>query len=343
MDRLGRVPVIATGFGIAATGAVATGLGARLVSVPLVILGFACLGAGNGTVALVRTAGGDMYPPEKRARGISLVLVGAVFGAILGPAVFSPIFAGRELDAEALVGPWLIASVISLSGIAVVLCVRPDPKRIAELIAPPRPEGVPEPPSAPLREILGRPGVVPALLAGFASIGVMVSVMNLTGYVVVEHHHHAQELVFPIIGAHVLGMFGLVPVVGALIDRIGRAPALVGGLVVIAVSCAGLAWGESVWSTGALLFGLGLGWNFSYVAATAQLVDLSAPSERGKLLGFGDFSGSLLGAAFVLLGGFALDRLGVYALAFGAAVAALVPVAILLARPTPPPVTTEAA
>jgi MFS family permease len=82
-----------------------------------------------------------------------------------------------------------------------------------------------------------------------------------------------------------------------------------------------------------LLFGLGLGWNISYVAATAQLVDLTAPSERGKLLGFGDFAGSVLGAAFVLLGGYVLGTLGVYALAFGAAAAALVPVAILLARP----------
>ena len=111
----------------------------------------------------------------------------------------------------------------------------------------------------------------------------------------------------------------------------------------IAVSCAGLEWGPSVWAAGGLLFGLGLGWNVSYVAATAQLIDLSAPAERGKLLGFGDFSGSLLGAAFVLLGGYALDEFGVYALAFGAAVAALIPVAILLARPTPPPVTTETA
>jgi MFS family permease len=171
----------------------------------------------------------------------------------------------------------------------------------------------------------------------------MVSVMNLTGYVVVEHRHHAQHLIFPIIGAHVVGMYGLVPVVGTLIDRIGRAPALAGGLVVIAVSCAGLEWGESVWATGVLLFGLGLGWNVSYVAATAQLVDLSAPSERGKLLGFGDMSGSLLGAAFVLLGGYALGELGVYALAFGAAVAALVPVVVLVTRPGTPRVTTEAA
>ena len=343
MDRVGRRPVVGAGYLLAAVGCGLTALATNVDSSVLLILGFLLTGGASGIALLIRTAAGDMYPPERRARGISWVLFGSVFGAILGPVVFSPIFAGRELDADALVGPWLIASVIALLGIGVVLCVRPDPKRIAELIAPPRPEGQPVPVSSSLREIVTRPGVVPALLAGFASIGVMVSVMNLTGYVVVEHHHHAQHLVFPIIGAHVLGMFGLVPVVGALIDRIGRAPALVGGLVVIAISCAGLAWGESVWSTGVLLFGLGLGWNVSYVAATAQLIDLSAPSERGKLLGFGDFAGSLLGAAFVLVGGFALDRLGVYALAFGAAVAALVPVAILLARPTPPPVTTEAA
>ena len=343
MDRIGRVPVLAFGFFVTSIGSALTALGASMESWLAVVPGFALIGIGAGTVTLSRTAAGDMYPPERRARGIAWVLFGSVFGAILGPLVFSPIFAGRELDAEALVVPWLASSLIALLGIGVVLCVRPDPKRIAELIAPPRPEGEVEPPAAPLRELVARPGVVPALLAGMASLGVMVSVMNLTGYVVVEHRHHAQHLVFPIIGAHVIGMFGLVPVVGALIDRIGRAPALVGGLAVIAVSCAGLEWGESVWATGALLFGLGLGWNVSYVAATAQLIDLSAPAERGKLLGFGDFSGSLLGAAFVLLGGYALDEFGVYALAFGAAVAALIPVAILLARPTPPPVTTETA
>jgi hypothetical protein len=54
-------------------------------------------------------------------------------------------------------------------------------------------------------------------------------------------------------------------------------------------------------------------------------------------------SGSLLGAAFVLLGGYALGQLGVYALAFGAAVAAIIPVLVLVTRPATPPVTTEAA
>ena len=53
------------------------------------------------------------------------------------------------------------------------------------------------------------------MLAALASFGVMVSVMNLSGYVVVEHHHHSQDSIFPIIGAHVFGMYALVLVIGA--------------------------------------------------------------------------------------------------------------------------------
>ena len=117
------------------------------------------------------------------------------------------------------------------------------------------------------------------MVAALASFGVMVSVMNLSGYVVVEHHHHAQSSVFPMIGAHVLGMYALVLFVGALIDRIGRGPALGGGLLVMAVSTLGLMWFDSVFATAVLLFGLGVGWNLSFVAATTQLVDLTSASR----------------------------------------------------------------
>src|SRR3954464_5680820 len=241
MDRLGRKPVIAGGYVSAAAGCSLTALATNLGSAPLVILGFAMTGAASGVALLIRTAAGDMYPPERRARGISYVLFGSVFGAILGPAVFGPLFAGRELDAAALTVPWLAAGAISLIALGLVLLVRPDPKVIAELLAADADEG-PPPPAAPLGEILRRPGVRPAMLAALASFGVMVSVMNLSGYVVVEHHHHAQSSVFPVIGAHVLGRYALVLFVGALIDRIGRGPALAGGLLVMAVSTLGLMW-----------------------------------------------------------------------------------------------------
>ena len=136
MDHFGRVPVIASGFALGAVGCWLTALGTWADSALAVVAGFALIGSSAGISLLVRTAAGDMYPPSRRARGISYVLVGAVFGAILGPAVFSPIFAGQdELSASVLTIPWLGAGVLSLVAMALALSVRPDPKRIGELIA----------------------------------------------------------------------------------------------------------------------------------------------------------------------------------------------------------------
>jgi MFS family permease len=323
MDRIGRRPVIAAGFVFGALGCALAAIATNTGSVVALIAGFALIGAANGTALLIRTAAGDLYPPERRARGISFVLFGAVFGAILGPAVFAPMFAGKHVEADALTVPWLVAAGISLAALGIVLNVRPDPKRIAELLGTAGEE--PEP-AAPLREIVQRPGVIPAMVAALASFGVMVSVMNLTGYVVVDHHHHDQADVFPIIGAHVLGMFALVLVVGALVDRIGQTSALSAGLLVMAASCAALLWVSGVVGTAILLFGLGLGWNVSFVAATARLADRTAPGERGKMLGFNDQLSALLGAALALTGGVALDVLGIGALALGSAAIALLPV-----------------
>jgi MFS family permease len=365
MDRFGRIPVIAVGFALGSLGCLITAGGTHWDSAPAVILGFVLVGVSGAVTLLIRTAAGDMYPPERRARGIALVLFGAVFGAILGPAVFGPLFAGKDVEAGTLTVPWLAAAGLSLVALVLVLFVRPDPKVIGERIASegvrplesdavrssesaaaPFAEGVrplesepvkgSDPGAAPLSEIVRRPGVASAMVAALASFAVMVSVMNLTGYVVVDHHHHEQASVFPIVGAHVLGMYALVLVIGTLIDRIGRRPALAGGLVVMAASCAGLLFFDDVFMTGVLLFGLGLGWNLSFVAATAQLADSTAPAERGKLLGLNDLLAGLLGATLALVGGIALDVLGVAALAIGATILAMTP-ALLITRARPRP------
>ena len=331
MDRGGRVPVLAAGYLLGMAGGIVTAVSARSTSGAGVVVGFVLIGASSGIALLGRAAAGDMHPPERRARGIALVLFGAVFGAILGPLVFGPLFAGKDLTTSTVAAPWLLAAAFMAAGFALVVFVRPDPKRIAEQIAP-APVGLP-PPAAPLPDILRRPGVIPALIAAQASFAVMVSVMNLTGYAVTHEHHHPQSSVFPIIGAHVLGMYALVLFVGRIVDRVGGL-ALVGGLVLEGISCLGLAWAESVWATAVLLFGLGLGWNLSFVAATTALVNRAAPAERGRLLGFNDLSAGLLGASLALLGGYALQALGVAALAVGAVTLTVVP-AIMLAGMAP--------
>jgi MFS family permease len=296
----------------------------------LLVLGFAMIGGAQGIALLARTAAGDMYAPERRARGISLVLFGAVFGAILGPTVFSPLFAGKDLDTDALVVPWLAAGGIMVVGLALVLAVRPDPGKIAR-----RATGQPAQAPAALREILRRPGVPTALVGALASFSVMVAVMNLTGYMMVGQGH-MQSDVFPVISAHIVGMYGLVLVVGDLVDRLGRRVALVAGLVVMAGSTLALAWTMSTFATGVALFGLGLGWSFSYVAATSELVDLALPAERGRLVGFNDLLSGSTGAALALLGGLAYSHQGRNSVALGGAVAVALPALWIALSGSPP-------
>jgi MFS family permease len=328
MDRFGRIPVLAAGYVLGIAGCALAALGSAAKSAPVVLLGLVGVGAASGIALLARTAAGDMYPPERRARGIALVLFGAVFGALLGPSVFSPLLSGKDLDGDALAPLWLAGGAFMVVGLGLVSAVRPDPRRIAQLLG--NETGDLDQTGAPLRELLTRPGVIPALIAAQASFAVMVAVMTLTGAVVVDHHGHAAHHVFPIIGAHVVGMYALVIVVGDVIDRIGRTPALAGGLLVMAVSAASLLWIESVVATAVALFGLGLGWNFSFVAATAELADSTHANERGRLLGFNDLLSGATGAGLALLGGLALDALGVAALAIGAAVLVALPAAWIL-------------
>jgi MFS family permease len=332
MDRYGRVPILALGFVVGTAGCGLAALGSATDSAPEVLVGLMGVGAASGSALLARTAAGDMYPPEHRAHGIALVLFGAVFGAILGPLVFSPLLHGRTLDGHALALLWLAAGGFMVVALVVVLFVRPDPKKIAELLH--THDATESAPAAPLREIVRRPGAIPALLAGQASFAVMVGVMTLTGAIVTDHQHHSATNVFPIIGAHVMGMYALVLVIGEVIDRIGRTPALAGGLLVMAVSVSSLLWVHSVVATAVVLFGLGIGWNLSFVAATAQLADCASAAERGKLLGFNDLLAGLTGAGLAMIGGVALTAIGVAALAIGGTTLVILPALwILLRRP----------
>jgi MFS family permease len=334
MDAFGRMPVIAAGFVGGACGTITVGIAARTGSIPLVILGFMLIGFSQASFGLSRSAGGDMYPPERRARGIGYVLFGAVFGAILGPAVFGPLLSGESPSGDTMSIAWFAASGFMAVGLVMALSVRPDPRKIAEILSERYPSMRIKPPehgkAAPLRQIIARPGVKPAMLAAVMSQGVMVGVMTLTGFIVVNLRGDDQATVFPIIGAHVIGMFGLVLFVGPLIDRIGRKPALGGGLLLMGLSSLSLLWIESPAATAVPLFLLGLGWNFSFVAATAEIVDLTMPWERGRLVGATDLCSQGCAATLAVLGGLGLSELGVGAVAIGALVLSVVPAATIL-------------
>jgi len=298
-DRVGRMPVIRGGYVLGALGPLVTAAGGHWVSGALVFAGLGLCGAGQSIVLLSRAAAAEMFPPERRARGMSIVLFAVVSGAVWGPLVFGPMFSGRSYSAHELTVPWLVAALFALAGLVVSFGVRGDPKELSRVYAT---DARADAAAQPLRQILRRPGVVAAMVGAVGSFGLMAGVMNLAGYVAVGHGH-AHGDIFTIISIHIVGMYGLVLVIGDAIDRIGRRRSIVIGLVTIALANAGLAWFASIAGMSLCLFGLGLGWCLAYVAATTELVNLSAPAERGRLVGTTDLLASLTGAAIALAGG----------------------------------------
>src|SRR5689334_11671093 len=185
-DRVGRMPVIRGGFVLGTTGPWVTAGGCAWHSGALVFVGLGLCGAGQSIVLLSRAAAAEMFPPERRARGMSFVLFGVVSGAIWGPLVFGPMFSNRSLEAQDLVLPWVAAALFTFVGLLVSLGVRPDPRELSRDFATP---GVDDEEAAPFRELIRRPGVATAVVAGVTSFALMAGVMNLAGYVAVGHGH----------------------------------------------------------------------------------------------------------------------------------------------------------
>jgi len=83
-----------------------------------------------------------------------------------------------------------------------------------------------------------------------------------------------------VISVHVLGMYALSPVVGRIVDRIGRIPTIMVGVVILLTSAiiSGLAYADAVVQLGIGLFLLGLGWSCTLIAGSTLLAE-SLPDE----------------------------------------------------------------
>ena len=240
----------------------------------------------NGAVLLARTAAADMYPPERRARDLCASF-GALFGAASGRSSSVRSLAGSDLELDTLVIPWFAVAAIAFVGMLVSLY---DPARPANDCPRARARG----PGCRSRRTSGpaagdpaRPGVPSAVIAALASFAVMVSVMNLSGYIVVGHDHEQAD-VFTVISLHRRHVCARARHRGAhRPHRAAHVPGLGARDHVRVDGDAGLGRvdrldvGRSSCS---------LGWNLSYVAASAELVTHATPVERGRLVGFTDLT-----------------------------------------------------
>lgn len=222
-----------------------------------------------------RFAAADGASVAYRPKAVSWVMAGGVFAGVLGPQlvqwtmhIWPPYLFAFSFVMQAVVA---LVAMLVLSGVDL-----PKPAA-ADLHA-----------GRPLFEIARQPRFIAAALCGVISYPMMNLVMTsaplamkMCGLSVSDSNFGIQW--------HIVAMYGPSFFTGALIARFG-APVIVAiGLLLEAVA-AGIGMSgitaPHFWAT---LIVLGAGWNFSFVGASAMVLETHRPNERNKVQAFNDF------------------------------------------------------
>ena len=268
------------------TGTVITALGGLIATLALFhasfwlfAFGLAVIGVGGAFVQQFRFAAADNAPPEFKARAISFVLAGGIVTAVLGPQI---VIFTRELFAPVMfAGAFASILVLAAAGAAILALLRVPARDTGET-------AVADSDARPLSEIVTRPGFVAALFCAVGSYALMSFVMTGAPLAMVGCGLSTDNAMLGI-SWHVMAMFAPSFFTGSLIHRFGAERIVATGLVLL-IGCAAVALsGLALWQFWTALILLGLGWNFSFIGATAMVAASYHPSEKGKVQGFHDF------------------------------------------------------
>ncbi|MEF3402734.1 MFS transporter [Agromyces sp. CCNWLW203] len=335
--RSGRHVALATGYALAAAGAVLVIAAAASGWVPLVFLGLAAFGAGAAAGLQARFAATEVAAAGFEARSMSIVLWATTIGSVAGPLLAATGDAvGVALGLPPLVGPFVLSGVaFALSTLLVATLLRlPKPGTMAtdaassdtdvattepDALAPDHvadaggaaPAAEPVGSWAAFRIAVRDPRALFAILAIVCSHTVMIGVMVMTP-VHMTAHGLSLSLVGVVLSIHIIGMYGASPLVGWLADVIGppRVIAIGAGILTVAALIGILAPADDMLLVPLALGLLGLGWSCGLIGGSTLLTTSVEPSLRVPLQGATDAAMNFAAASSAALSGVVLGAAG---------------------------------
>lgn len=291
MRRIGRRAGFMVGSLVGICGLSGAGLAITAGSFVLFSLALLFNGIAGGFVQQYRFAAADRGTAEYKPKAISLIMIGGVAAAIIGPqlvihtsGIMAPIpFAGAFYCAITLfVLSFFVLSLLSPSN-------RDEEAANARLGS-----------GRSIAEIIAQPRFMVAVFCGTSAYALMSYLMTGAPLAMVHHGHSVEDSTLGI-QWHVLAMFAPSFVTGHLIARFGKEMIVtVGMLILVACAIVGLSGSELAHFWGMLIL-LGIGWNFGFIGATAMVTDTYRPEEKNKAQGANDFFlfGSVALASFL--------------------------------------------
>lgn len=239
----------------------------------LLALGGLLFGFFAGFAQLYRFAVADGISDHFRSKAISLVIAGGVFAGLAGPNLANW---GKDLLANHLYAGAFIFMIATALIAAVILLF---------LDLPGLTRAQKEGPQRPLMEIVRQPVFIVAAVSATVAQTVMNFLMTATPVAMIAQCGHSFGSVATVISWHAVAMFAPGFFTGSLIKRFGEIKIISVGLALEA-ACIGIALsGIAVFDFWLAMVFLGLGWNFTFTAATSLMTTAYRPSERAKTQG----------------------------------------------------------
>jgi MFS family permease len=223
-----------------------------------------------------RFAAMESVPPELAARATSLLLLGGILAAVVGPEIA---VRGQHLLETDFAGSFLLLAGVYLAGIVLVSFYRDSGSYGNDLKLSGRPLG----------EIMRSPAVILAVSASVLGYGVMSFVMTASPLSMHEHNGHSMQATKWVLQSHIVAMYlpSLVfPWLHSHLGYKGLMWAGIGGFLLCLMIALINTQFIHYWLTMVLL---GIGWNFLFLSGTNLLRNGYREEERFKVQSFNDF------------------------------------------------------
>ena len=278
----------------------------------LFVISAAMFGINTAFSQQYRYAAAESVDQKFTGRAISLILLGAIGGAMLGPELVTR---GQFLIEGIQYGGTLI-SVSILFVLQSMLLILLGPFRMKD-------DEATNKLTRPLMDIVKQRTFIMAMCGATVAYGSMTFIMTATPLSMHIIDGFSIEETANVIRSHVLAMYIPSLVSGFLIERFGLNKIMACGVIgLLGASIAGLT-GQTIFTYWLALVLLGIGWNFLYVGGTTMLTYTYEPNERFKAQGINEFCVFGMSALGSLLAGTIMYLYGWYTLV-------LIPIPLLI-------------
>lgn len=279
MRRIGRRLGFMTGAVIGIAGLLVAAGALVMHSFWLFAFGLLLTGSANGFAQQFRFAAADRGTPAFRAKAISIVLIGGVAAAIIGPQLV--LWTRDLLSPVPFAGAFLAGTLLFAASLVVMSFLDPPPP------VQPVEAGAVADTGRPLSVIMSQPRFIVAVMCAIGSYAMMSLVMTAAPLAMIGCGFSVDDATLGI-QWHVMAMFAPSFFTGNLIVRYGKEKVIAAGMLVLAVCAAIALAGISLANFWGALVLLGLGWNFGFIGSTAMITETYLPAEKSKAQGAND-------------------------------------------------------